>query len=58
MKNEDPEEAQKIVDEVVKNTYRTLRSRGLKGCYIYRCDDQLEDYLRTRLENINGSIEF
>ena len=58
MMNEDPGEAQEIVDEVVKNTYRTLLSRGLKGCYIYCCDDQLQDYLRTRLENINGTIEF
>ncbi|ERH06057.1 MAG: uncharacterized conserved protein (DUF2075) [Halonotius sp. J07HN4] len=37
-----PEKAEDIVDEVVKNTYRTLLSRGLKGCYIYCCDDQLE----------------
>ncbi|ERH01002.1 MAG: hypothetical protein J07HN6_02633 [Halonotius sp. J07HN6] len=58
MMNENPEKAEDIVDEVVKNTYRTLLSRGLKGCYIYCCDDQLEDYLKTRLENINGSIEF
>jgi DUF2075 family protein len=58
MFNEEPEKAKETVDEVVKNTYRTLLSRGLNGCYIYCSDDQLQEYMRTRLENINGRIEF
>ena len=57
MLREEPEEARKIIDEVIKNTYRTLLSRGLKGCYIYCCDDQLREYLRSRLVGINGTIE-
>lgn len=58
MLDEEPTRATKIIDEVIKNTYRTLLSRGLKGCYIYCCDDQLQEYLETRLENINASIEY
>ncbi|NUE03634.1 DUF2075 domain-containing protein [Halorubraceae archaeon YAN] len=57
MLREEPEQAGKIIDEVIKNTYRTLLSRGLKGCYIYCCDDQLREYLRSRLVGINGTIE-
>ncbi|NUE03655.1 DUF2075 domain-containing protein [Halorubraceae archaeon YAN] len=57
MLREEPEEARKIIDEVIKNTYRTLLSRGLKGCYIYCCDDQLREYLRDRLANINATTE-
>ena len=56
MLDEEPERANQIIDEVIKNTYRTLLSRGLKGCYIYCSDDQLQEYIRTRLRNINGSI--
>ena len=56
MLDEEPERANQIIDEVIKNTYRTLLSRGLKGCYIYCSDDQLQEYIRTRLRNINGTI--
>jgi DUF2075 family protein len=58
MLDENPEQANEIIDEVIKNTYRTLLSRGLKGCYIYCCDDHLQDYLETRLTNINGQIMY
>lgn len=30
-----PKEARKRADEIIKNTYRTLMTRGMKGCYIY-----------------------
>lgn len=58
MLDEDPERAEEIIDEVVKNTYRTLLSRGLEGCYIYCCDAQLQEYMRERLVNIGGTIEY
>ena len=32
---ESPEVAQARADEIIKNTYRTLMTRGTKGCYIY-----------------------
>ncbi|MBV1709683.1 MAG: DUF2075 domain-containing protein, partial [Erysipelothrix sp.] len=31
----DPEKAREIADEIIKNTYRTLMTRGQKGCYVY-----------------------
>ena len=46
---ENPEEAEKRADEIIRNTYRTLLTRGMKGCYIYCTDQNLRDYLRCRL---------
>lgn len=47
---ESPEEANKRADEIIKNTYRTLLTRGMKGCYIYCTDTGMADYLKRRLE--------
>lgn len=44
----DPAGAQALGDELIRNTYRTLMTRGMKGCYVYCCDQQLADYLRKR----------
>lgn len=46
---QDFEKAQKIADEIIKNTYRTLMTRGQKGCYIYCTDKNLSEYLKRRL---------
>jgi len=46
-----PEEAQKRADEIIRNTYRTLLTRGMKGCYIYCVDKELEKYLKERIHN-------
>ncbi|QIM71281.1 Uncharacterized conserved protein [Bordetella trematum] len=35
----DPEQVKAEVDLIIKNTYRTLMTRGMKGCYVF-CDDQ------------------
>ncbi len=43
-------EAQKRADEIIKNTYRTLMTRGMKGCYIYCTDSKLRDYLKQRIQ--------
>lgn len=48
-----PEEAKRRADEIIKNTYRTLLTRGMKGCYIYCTDKGMSDYLKRRLEHIN-----
>lgn len=37
-------------DEIIKNTYRTLLTRGMKGCYVYCCDKPLTEYLAAQLE--------
>lgn len=49
-----PDEAKNIADEIIKNTYRTLMSRGMKGCYIYCMDKNLSNYLKKRIENIEN----
>ncbi len=50
---EKPEEAKKRADEIIKNTYRTLLTRGMKGCYIYCTDPGMSDYLKKRLGSVN-----
>lgn len=45
----DPEHARALADAIVKNTYRTLMTRGMKGCYVYCTDAALAAYLRSRL---------
>ena len=47
-----PEEALKVADEIIKNTYRTLMTRGMKGCYIYCEDMALQAYFKDRLDKI------
>jgi len=34
---------------LVKNIYKTLMSRGMKGCYIYCVDKNLQEYFKERL---------
>lgn len=48
----DKEKALCIADRIIKNTYRTLLTRGQKGCYIYCVDEDLKNYLKERLKKI------
>ena len=43
----DPSTAKKITDLIIKNTYRTLMTRGMKGCYVYSTDQETSDYFRS-----------
>jgi len=38
-------------DEYVKNIYRVLMTRGMKGCYVYFVDDNVRKYFESRIEN-------
>lgn len=42
-------EANRRADLIIRNTYRTLMTRGMKGCYIYCTDKALAAYFRDRL---------
>lgn len=42
---EDP----KVLNLLVKNIYKTLMTRGMKGCYIFFQDKSVEEYFRSRL---------
>lgn len=46
---EDNKRARIIADEIIKNTYRTLMTRGQKGCYVYCTNKGLSEYLKMRL---------
>jgi DUF2075 family protein len=40
---------QALLDLVIKNTYRTLMTRAMKGCYVYCTDPETAAYLRRRI---------
>ena len=48
VEEEDPEKAHKLAEEIIKNTYRTLMTRGMRGCYVYATDPGLRAYLDSR----------
>jgi hypothetical protein len=37
--------------DLVKNTYRVLLSRGLKGCYVVFLDRETENFVRSRMDS-------
>ncbi len=49
---EEPEKAAVAVDAIIRNTYRTLMSRGQKGCFLYCTDEKLAEYLKQRLVKV------
>ena len=49
MMKSDPEMTKKILDRIIKNTYKVLMTRGMKGCYIYCTDEELSKYIKSRL---------
>ncbi|MHB8064316.1 MAG: DNA/RNA helicase domain-containing protein, partial [Ruminiclostridium sp.] len=55
---ENKEAAVKLADQIIKNTYRTLMTRGQKGCYVYCIDEKLQEYLKDRLKRFYKPIEY
>lgn len=45
----DPVAAKKKADTIIKNTYRTLMTRGMKGCYVYFVDKETEKFFKSRI---------
>lgn len=45
----EPEAAYAHADRLIRNTYMTLMSRGMRGCYIYCTDQETQDYFRAHL---------
>ena len=45
---EDPARATGELDLIIKNTYRTLMTRGMKGCYIFSDDEETRDWFNIR----------
>ncbi|MDU8500920.1 DUF2075 domain-containing protein [Pseudomonas syringae] len=46
---EQPALAQQETDLIIKNTYRTLMTRGMKGCFLYCTDPETAQYFAGRL---------
>jgi uncharacterized protein len=44
---ESPIEAEMKADEIIRNTYRTLMTRGMKGCYVYFTNKETSEYFKT-----------
>ena len=34
----------RVTDLIIRNTYRTLMTRGMKSCYVYSTDKETRDY--------------
>ncbi|MHC1692491.1 MAG: DNA/RNA helicase domain-containing protein [Sphaerochaetaceae bacterium] len=47
-------EAMETVDRIIRNTYRTLMTRGMRGCYVYCSDKNLAQYLRESLVEVSA----
>jgi uncharacterized protein len=48
MAKKEPERADEIADRIIKNTYRTLMTRGQKGCYVFCTDRETNEYFKER----------
>lgn len=42
-----------LADRIIRNTYKTLLTRGQKGCYIYCEDEELQNYFKERISRLN-----
>lgn len=49
MMRTDPERTKILIDQIIKNTYRVLMTRGMKGCYLYVMDYELREYIKSRI---------
>lgn len=57
-------------DEIIKNTYLTLMTRGMKGCYVYFCNKALGEHFKSLMQSeeedtgfriepdVNGDVKY
>jgi hypothetical protein len=50
MLRDNPEEAKRRADLIIKNTYRTLMTRGMKGCYVYFTDKETREHFESLIK--------
>jgi DUF2075 family protein len=50
MMKSNPEETRARLDRIIRNTYRTLMTRGMKGCYVYCKDVETQRHLRQAID--------
>lgn len=44
-----------LADAVIKNTYKTLMTRGMKGCYVYFTDEETRAYFTSLMSVLTRS---
>jgi len=52
----DPQQARERAAEIIKNTYRTLMTRGQKGCFVYSVDAETNQYLVEAAEGVGKEV--
>lgn len=52
-----PEEAARVADAIIKNTYRTLMTRGQKGCYVFCTDPETNEYFARMIDQTRQERE-
>jgi phage repressor protein C with HTH and peptisase S24 domain len=53
----DPAGAERITAEIIKNTYRTLMTRGQRGCFVYSVDAETNAYLKAAAAGVDQRPE-
>ena len=53
----DADQAAIQMDAIIKNTYRTLMTRGMKGCYVYFVDKETETFFKSRISTLSAYRE-
>ena len=48
-KEKGEEYSYKVADLIIKNTYKTLMTRGMKGCFVYCTDKALNNYFKEHI---------
>jgi DUF2075 family protein len=49
---ESPAAADARLDAIIKNTYRTLMTRGQKGCFVYFVDDETRRFFQNKILSV------
>lgn len=50
LRTHDAKMADNKADLIIKNTYRTLMTRGMKGCYVYFTDEETREWFKNNLK--------
>jgi DUF2075 family protein len=54
MLKEDPAKARALADRIIKNTYRTLMTRGQKGCFVFCTDGETNRYFAEAISQCSS----
>lgn len=52
-----PDHSQRKTDTIIRNTYRTLMTRGSKGCYVYFTDEETKKYFQKVVKSEQNNID-